>query len=167
MAVLKARSPSKRGGSAARATDSGLRYVSRNQPPSGWRWSRSWSIHSRAVRMGHLAGGLGWGHCAARCGRIKAGPTTDPPRTPMLLPLLLLLPADAVKPAKVDRDAMVAGAKKVVAAVTAAAKANARRDRPLRGDPLTEHYLQAAATAADKLEKEKARALLLGIGVAL
>src|SRR5262245_19761065 len=87
--------------------------------------------------------------------------------TPMLFSLLLLLPADATKPAKVDREAMVAGAKKVVAAVTAAAKANERRDRPLRGDALTEHYLQAAAEAAGKLDREKARAFLLGIGVAL
>ena len=51
----------------------------------------------------------------------------------MLLPLLLLLPGDDVKPAKTDREAMIAGARKVVAAVTAAARANERRPRPLRG----------------------------------
>jgi hypothetical protein len=84
-----------------------------------------------------------------------------------MLLLLLLLPGDVAKPAKVDREAMVAGARKVVAAVTAAAKANERRERPLRGDALTEHCLQAAAAAADKLEKEKARAFLLGVGVAM
>lgn len=84
-----------------------------------------------------------------------------------MLYLLILLPAEAAKPAKVDREAMITGAAKVAAAVTAAAKANQQRDRPLRGDALTEQYLQAAATAADRLEKEKARAFLLGIGVAL
>jgi hypothetical protein len=62
---------------------------------------------------------------------------------------------------------MVAGAKKVVAAVVAAARANERRAAPLKGDELTEHLLQSAAAAAGKLGKEKARAFLLGAGVAL
>lgn len=83
-----------------------------------------------------------------------------------MLCLLLLLPADAA-PAKPDRDAMIAGARKVAAAVVASAKANAARPRPLRGDAATEHYLQAAAAAAAKLDKEQARAFLLGVGVVL
>jgi hypothetical protein len=60
------------------------------------------------------------------------------------------------------------GARAVVAAVVAEARANARLAVPLRGDELTERYVRAAARVAMRLPEESAAgAFLLGLGVTL
>src|SRR5947208_3622293 len=87
-----------------------------------------------------------------------------------LLVTLYLLAAPGLAPAQLGkvRDVPVAGARTVVAAIVGAAKENARRPAPRKGDELTEYYVRAAAGAAAKLpEAQRAPAFLLGIGVAL
>jgi hypothetical protein len=84
----------------------------------------------------------------------------------MPLPLLVVLLADA--PPRPDRKTVVQAARQVVAAVVEAGRANQRRDRPRKGDALTEYYVRAATTAARKLPGDRGpAALLLGLGVAL
>jgi hypothetical protein len=82
--------------------------------------------------------------------------------------LAIFLVAPPVKAEKPDRQALIRAARQVVAAVVEAGRINQMRDKPLRGDALTEHYVRVAAAAARKLPDDRsAWALAVGLGVAL
>jgi hypothetical protein len=83
--------------------------------------------------------------------------------------LLFILLADApAQKDKVDRKARIESARAVTSAVVEAARANAKLDRPKKGDELTEAYVKAAALAAKKLPDDRsAWAFAMGLGVAL
>jgi hypothetical protein len=84
------------------------------------------------------------------------------------MPLLLLALLAPARADKVDQKARVEAARKVVAAVVEAGRANAKLDRPKKGDELTAAYVTAAAKAAGKLPEDRAAwAFAVGLGVSL
>lgn len=82
--------------------------------------------------------------------------------------LLFALALLSGAPEKVDQKARIEAARTVVTAVVEAARANAKLDRPKKGDELTQVYVTAAAKAAGKLPDDRsAWAFAVGLGVAL
>jgi hypothetical protein len=88
----------------------------------------------------------------------------DDPTPQLYLDLLKPLAETKAEPG----EGLPAASRRVVAAVTEAARQNSKQPRPLAGDELTEHYVRAAATAARELPAEHAvPAFLLGLAVAV